>query len=105
MPRPAPRKLEDRGKRWAGDEDEIARLKVDIERFATTHPDFVPIQVEARALEWARLSGGLGVVIGSKSSLPLFFELQKMAPTIRSPIFTRPGPIFIRATSKVRSLR
>lgn len=82
---------------WDGTEAAFKSLSADMRRFLDRHPDFVPVMVEDTRLQWARTSVLFGIVNASKSFLPVYLELQKMAPdypksylfAARSYIFTQ----------------
>ncbi|AZO43459.1 hypothetical protein EJ076_21365 [Mesorhizobium sp. M7D.F.Ca.US.005.01.1.1] len=66
---------------WQSDPAQVAKVQADIKNFSASHPDFVPIQVEAAYAKSLYVSDGLGTIIGSKSFTPIIVELQKRDPT------------------------
>jgi hypothetical protein len=79
------------------DPEDMARLKEDIDRFTASHPDLVPIMVEARSLEWYRYTIEAGAILASQSVLPWFLEYQKMAPDYpRSYVLAARAYVFTR---------
>lgn len=82
---------------WDGTEETFKDVSAAMRRFLDRHPDFVPVMVEDTRLQWARTNGLFGIVNASKSFLPVYLELQRMAPeypksylfAARSYIFTQ----------------
>jgi tetratricopeptide (TPR) repeat protein len=74
------RRIEDAISHSTGNDESYEPIRASIEQFLASHPNFIPMEVEAARLKWRRVSDGLGSEHGSRSLLPVFLEYQKMAP-------------------------